>query len=142
MLISKKLFIFLFNISELFIISVTFYILLYPLYIATEVIFPYSFTPIDLCQNSTNLWSFLKQVYIFFFIFSNIIINNFILNRFIFKFFFKNPILYKANSNAQNILSYSNEFKLLIGKSKTKDIYIPESGLYQNFLITGTIGSR
>ena len=30
---------------------------------------------------------------------------------------------------------------MLIGKNETEEIYIPEKGLYQNFLITGTIGS-
>ena len=30
---------------------------------------------------------------------------------------------------------------LLIGKNNNEELYIPEKGLYQNFLITGTIGS-
>ena len=30
---------------------------------------------------------------------------------------------------------------MLIGKNEIEEIYIPEKGLYQNFLITGTIGS-
>lgn len=43
---------------------------------------------------------------------------------------------------SQNICK-KNELNLLIGKdeSNNMNIFIPESGLYQNFLITGTIGS-
>lgn len=47
------------------------------------------------------------------------------------------------NSNTKKI--NSNDFKffnLLVGEFDNQKIYVPESGLYQNFLITGTIGSR
>ena len=42
------------------------------------------------------------------------------------------------------ITNLKNNFSLLIGKefSSQKEIYIPEKGLYQNILVTGTIGSR
>ncbi len=47
----------------------------------------------------------------------------------------------KSLNNSNSILSL-NSLNLLIGKnSNNSKIYIPEAGLYQNFLITGTIGS-
>lgn len=57
-----------------------------------------------------------------------------------FPFFQTSPISTKKN------LPYSmpakDSLQLLIGKNSSHHkIYIPESGLYQNFLITGTIGS-
>lgn len=136
-LIYKKIFILIFNILELFFSITLFYILLRPLYLSSEVIISYGLTPVDICKSDNNLWNFLKQIYIFFFIFSNIMINNFMLNRFILKIFFRNNKV-----STKKIISHNNDFQLLIGKSKINNIYIPENGLYQNFLITGTIGSR
>ena len=136
--INKKIFILLFNFLELILSTIIFFILLKPLYLASEVIITYGLKPVDICQSDNNLWSFLKQIYVLFFIFSNIMINNFILNRFIFKNFFKKKKVFQKTT----ITPHYTDFHLLIGKSKTKYIYIPENGLYQNFLITGTIGSR
>ena len=47
------------------------------------------------------------------------------------------------SSKSKNMINAYNNLQLFIGiDKKTKsNIYIPESGLYQNFLITGTIGS-
>ena len=49
-----------------------------------------------------------------------------------------------CNNDSENIIvTNQNKLQLLIGKNKNtkKAIYVPEKGLYQNFLITGTIGS-
>ena len=47
------------------------------------------------------------------------------------------------SKNSKNSFINNNKLHLLIGQDeKTNNkIYVPESGLYQNFLITGTIGS-
>ena len=47
----------------------------------------------------------------------------------------------KLNSNKNHLNSDSQKLNLLIGKNNGENICIPEKGLYQNFLITGTIGS-
>ena len=89
--------------------------------------------------------------------FSNFIISNFIYNRFFInllsifnKFthkksnFKKNSNLYfKNNIHSKKSIKTSGHLQLKIGQveSSKETIYIPESGLYQNFLITGTIGS-
>ena len=76
--------------------------------------------------------------------FSNFIISNFIYTRFISKLdFIKNIPTTKKNQNPTHSVNSQNSLNLLIGLNKETNskIYIKESGLYQNFLITGTIGS-
>ena len=47
------------------------------------------------------------------------------------------------STKQKNISNTCNHLQLLIGfnENSKSNVYIPESGLYQNFLITGTIGS-
>ena len=70
------------------------------------------------------------------FLFSNILYANNI-----FVYFYK--LYNKHSSKPKKDNEISNKLNLLIGydKSQNENIYLPESGLYQNFLITGTIGS-
>ena len=78
-----------------------------------------------------NHFSFFifKLFFIIFCFFSNFIIFHFILSKF---------NLFKKNNN----VSPNSSFNLLIGKdSSNKLIYIPEKSLYQNILVTGSIGS-
>ena len=139
---------------------------LYPLYTAQEVIITYGIHPFDICSSNPDLWQFLKISYIFIFIFSQFIISYFIYSRIllIIKFFrkkidlSKNKIDYdsknllydKSKTSSKNslnskisFLTQNSSLNLLIGEDieTNKKIYLPESGLYQNFLITGTIGS-
>ena len=131
---------FIFKISLVFSFSIFSFICMYlffhPLFIATEVIIPYSFTPFDICQKNPILWENLKHFYIIFYFFCNLI-----LFRFVFFSIFKN---FPFRKNTTMISSQSDDsIKLLIGKDfkSSKPIFISEKGLYQNMLITGTIGS-
>ena len=111
-----------------------------PVYNSKEIIIEYGIKPFDICSENPILWEYIKKIYIFTFIFSNLIINNIIYNKII-----------KINKkiNTEKINKNNNENKnaeklnLLIGydKKTNSNIYIPEKGLYQNFLITGTIGT-
>ena len=125
----------------------------YPIYTAKEVIITYGIHPFDICSKNPELWNLIKITYIITFIISNIVIANFIFLRIIC------PIINtfkKILSKPQKIIYHSKNFKnknnsnlkkkslnLLIGQDleDNSNIIIPESGLYQNFLITGTIGS-
>ncbi len=82
------------------------------------------------------VWKYLKIIYIFSFIFANIIYLNFIYSK-ISKIFLKKKI------KKEKFKIKTDKLNLLIGNDEEtgKNIYLPESGLYQNFLITGTIGS-
>lgn len=119
--------------------------LFYQLYIAEEVIIPYGIHPFDICSKNSDLWNIIKKVYIFTFIFSNIVFTTSIYNRFLvkFKFFKSNNISNQVEFSKDISKVSSSDLSLLIGfdEKNNSNIYIPESGLYQNFLITGTIGS-
>lgn len=120
----------------------------YPIYTSTEVIIPYGLHPFDICSANPELWNAIKLLYIFTFIFSNFVISRFIYIRIIQKVLslfskkMKNTSLlsedYKTHS--QNFVN-SLYLKIGLDEKTNTEIYIPESGLYQNFLITGTIGS-
>lgn len=105
-----------------------------PLYQAEELIIPYGLHPFDICYNNPLLWKYIKISFIFFYIFSNIII----ISSFLKRFLLFNKISY---INKENIYLKDSSLKLLIGNNGDSDVIIPESGLYQNFLITGTIGT-
>ena len=120
----------------------------YPIYLAQEIIIPYGITPFDICSKNPDLWQYIKNIYIIVFIFSNFLISNFIYSR-IYNFtkFFKykksTSILIKKEKSKTHSKNFANSLNLLIGSDEitNSNIYVPESGLYQNFLITGTIGS-
>lgn len=109
------------------------------IFTAKELIISYGIKPIDICSQKI-LWKYIKILYIITFIFSNLIYSDILYKKII--------ILYKKDKNNLNIfMGKSNEqdykLQLRIGYDlvSNKEIIIPESGLYQNFLITGTIGS-
>ena len=123
------------NLILLILILLCSYQLFIPLYQAEEVIVSFGLNPSDICYDNPLLWKYLKISFIFFYIFSNFIILNSLISRFhIFP-----PNQKQSSQPSQN----SSSLKLLIGKNMTSNqkIYLPESGLYQNFLITGTIGT-
>ena len=118
--------------------SVIFIKILYPIFNATELIIDYGIKPIDICQQE-KLWKFMRILYVITFIFSNLVYSNFLFNKI---------IKFQSISNQRKLKTVKenqadSELKLCIGFDyKTKeDIYIQERGLYQNFLITGTIGT-
>ena len=115
------------------------------MYTAEEVIITYGIHPFDICSRNPDLWDFLKSSYILIFVFSQIIISYFIYSRILLIFQFFKKSLKKNSKDKDSFLTpnFNSRINLLIGlESDTNSkIYLPESGLYQNFLITGTIGS-
>jgi len=107
-------------------------LILKPIFISNNIIFPYSIEKFNICEKNPILWSNIKLLYVIFYILTSIIISNSIFNL-----LFKNfPIKNNMAHNIQN-----DKLKLLIGYNDNKEIYIEENGLYQNFLISGTTGS-
>ena len=133
----RLIFIFCYSI---FLCSIAFY-LFYPLYISNEIIITYGIHPFNICNEYPKLWFYIKLFFIITFIFSNIIISNIIYRNLI---NLKNICQKKSkkNINKLNIINSSN-LNLEIGRNPIDNsiIKIPEYGLYQNFLITGTIGT-
>ncbi len=114
----------------------------YPIYTADELIITYGLKPFDICSKNPVLWKYLKITHILTFTFSSIICTNFIISK-ISKKFFK-PKQKSKTLTKENLPTHSSKnLQLLIGfdENSKHNIYVPESGLYQNFLITGTIGS-
>lgn len=116
-------------------LSAIFFFLLYPIYISNSIIFPYSITPFDIVNKYPSIWLKLKQFYILFFAFSNIILSNFIYSNLI-----KKINLKPKTKEKNNIVD--DELNLSIGYDINKNLVkIPLKSLYQNLLITGTIGT-
>lgn len=110
----------------------------YPIFISDEIIITYGVHPFNICLKNPLLWKYIKIVFIFTYVFSNFIFSNFIFNQFLVKFFVKKD---KKSSGSKVLGSNLSKLNLLVGKFNNEDVFIPENGLYQNFLITGTIGS-
>ena len=108
--------------------------ILKPIFQAQELIITYGLKPFDICESNAKLWQYIKIIYIITFFTSNLICSNFVYNKI--------PIKKKIEKHLDT-KNKDDKLKLLIGyNQKTKEkIYIPKSGLFQNFLITGTIGS-
>ena len=111
--------------------------LLWPIFTAKELIITYGIKPFDICQKNIKLWNLIKILYIITFLFSNLIYSYFVFNK------IKNNEKIEPKKEMMEKDKLKNNLKLLIGYDiKTKEkIYLPEYGLYQNFLITGTIGT-
>ena len=112
-------------------------ILFYQIYNSNEVIIEYGLEPINICSKSPELWKIIKKIYDYTYVFSSFVINNYI-----FSVSFQH-VVNKKWKNPTNSNSKREKFELLIGHDidQNEDIFIPENGLYQNILITGTIGS-
>lgn len=105
---------------------------IYPIYEAEEIIIKYTNNPIDIVNKNPKVWEIIKKTYIVVYLFSVSTIGKIILNKIEMK-----PKIKTEDKEIEKGL------KLLIGydEKEKKKIYLPETGLYQNFLITGTIGS-
>ena len=144
---------FLFSLFFTLILCFLGYNLFSPLYFQKHIIIDYGLHPFDICIEQPVLWKYLKFIFCITYIFSSIFFSN------LFFYLFKNNNFLKFNSKkSKNIFSKFNsqknnyslinlnkkyELKLLIGENiSTKElIYLPEKSLYQNILITGTIGT-
>ena len=120
---------------------VSFFIMFFffkPIFFADTLIFPYSVHPFDICVKAPVAWKYIKLIYIISFIFSSLIISNSI-----------SSIIFKKEKSAskklhlKNSKKYNSKLNLFIGNDikSNSPIYLSEKALYQNILITGTIGT-
>ena len=109
----------------------------YPILSAKNLIFPYCLNPFDIVSEYPNAWNIIKNTYYFCSYACIFIIINSLIS-------FKTIKSKKNNRIKKNNNIPPDNLKILVGyNSLNKEkIYIPEKGLYQNILITGTIGSR
>lgn len=109
-----------------------------PILSATTLIFPYSLNKFDIILTYPTIWNYIKKTYC---------INSFI-TIYLFVLSLQNFILMRRQKKVKkpkslNSTDINSKFNLFIGNNTLNEkIYIPEKGLYQNILVTGTIGSR
>lgn len=107
-----------------------------PIYQANKIVIPYAVHPFDICKSYPIWWKNIKIVYILFYILANGIIANKIYTT------IKRKIKPKKAESQLKETNNKEELKIFVGKNQENNlIYIPEKSLYQNILITGTIGS-
>ena len=110
------------------------------IYFSTCIIFNFAINPFNIVEKNLILWNFIKIFSIIFYLFSNFIIFHFIFS----KYSFKNTknITYKNKTIIRENIFSSLNLQLNIGyNSENNLITLPEKSLYQNILITGTIGT-
>ena len=112
--------------------TIVFANILKPIFIAEEVIITYGLKPFDICSKNAELWKYVKIIYMITFLTSNLICSNLLYNK-----------IPTKKKKKQKEIENDNDLKLLIGYNRKtgEKVYLPKSGLFQNFLITGTIGS-
>lgn len=125
----------------LFISILLFLIVLFifsPIFTATNLIFPYSLSKFDIIVEYPIVWKYIKIMYLIN-CFITIYLTIFSFSKFIRTIKIKIP----KKLNTENNFLNSN-FSLLLGTSEktSQNVYLQEKGLYQNILVTGTIGSR
>lgn len=106
-----------------------------PIFKATSLIFPYAINPFDICLKVPTAWFYIKLSFKITLIF----------NLFTFIYSFSSslfPNKAKVKNKKQKLKKPKNLY-LYIGNNykNNSPIYINEKGLYQNILVTGTIGS-
>jgi len=126
----------LFSLSIIFTVLVLIFFL--PILTTKNLIFPYSIHPFDIAHAYPKSWFYIKIFYCFSLFITILLTLNSI------SIFLK----FKKKTKKKDLLNEDfiskNNLNLLVGinPNNQKQIFITEKGLYQNILVTGTIGSR
>lgn len=117
------------------------YILFKPIYISSSVMIPYSLRPYDICITNPDLWKSIKFYFVIFYLLSAFICSN-SLYSLIFRNKFNNKLVNKTTINPTSKHTNNKGLSIIAGSDENNNlVFIPEKSLYQNILITGTIGS-
>ena len=111
------------------------FIIFEPIFNAKNLIFPYAIHPFDIVSVYPDTWILLKKFYFFSFFISYSIL--------FYRIFNLIYIHYPPKIKKEKIFLIKNtsELSLFIGLNTNQPVFISEKGLYQNILITGTIGA-
>lgn len=116
-------------------LSILFFIYFFkPIYISNNIIIYFSVHPFNICTEQPLIWNIIKYTTFF----------SYLININIFLIFLSKKFNYTKNINKNIIYSTSKNSSLFLNIGFNKDnelISIPEKSLYQNILITGTIGT-
>ncbi|MDO5557692.1 MAG: hypothetical protein Q4G05_05605 [Clostridia bacterium] len=112
------------------------YFIFKSIFTSTIVMIPFALTPFNVVEKSPELWKIIKVSYIFLCVSSSILMYNFFYRNYFYAFLSKKE-KYKVQESPLPQGLY-----LYLGKNgKQEKIYLTEKALYQNILITGTIGT-
>lgn len=106
----------------------------YPIFISNNITISFAIHPFNICRKHPEFWHYFKIIYIVILVISSLSLSYILVKYFL-------------HLNTNNVLSkketYVSTLNLKIGysQSQNQDIFLPEKSLYQNILITGTIGS-
>ncbi len=113
------------------------FLFFYKIFISNYILIDFAVHPFNICEKYPELWSFIKVSYLLSFSINILIISNMIYST-----IFSRRKINKIENDTINNNFDSSELKLLAGKDLNNNlVFINEKGLYQNILITGTIGS-
>ena len=112
-----------------------YYSIFYTIYNSNNIIFIYAVHPFNICEEQPIIWNIIKNSSIIFYLFSN----------FIFIYLISKKIfIIKINENKTIKKEIISPFDLSLDigfNDKNNLVSLPEKSLYQNILITGTIGT-
>lgn len=122
------------------------FFLFHDLFLADSIVISFSVHPFDICKKYPTFWFYFKRLYIIVSIISSIIFSNYFVNKFSNCKFLSNNNYNSKDvskiSNSNYTLLNTNDLNLLAGvDNNNHKIFIPYKGLFQNILVTGTIGS-
>ena len=109
---------FIFILYLIILLSICSFQLFFPIYQAKEIIINTGLHPSDICYDNPLLWKYLKISFIFFYLFSNVIIINLFISRL--------HIFEKSQIENQHPHSQNSNLELLIGEDfkNSQKIYI------------------
>ena len=118
--------------------SIIMFLIFQEIFYSNNILIDFALHPFNICEKYPDLWNFIKISYVLSFNTSILIISTLI-----YSVIFSKQKNNKSDNNLTNIDNKLNsELNLLVGTDASNNfVYISEKGLYQNILITGTIGS-
>ena len=118
--------------------SIIMFLIFQEIFYSNNILIDFALHPFNICEKYPDLWNFIKISYVVSFNTSILIISTLI-----YSVIFSKQKNNKSDNNLTNIDNKLNsELNLLVGTDASNNfVYISEKGLYQNILITGTIGS-
>ena len=125
----------LFLVTSISIVFIALFNIFKPILKANSLIFPFAVHPFDIAKVYPETWNLLKSLYFITSFFSFFILFNKLFNI-VYSMFPENISKAKVKD-----LNQTEELSLLLGTASNIPVFISEKGLYQNILITGTIGT-
>ena len=126
-----------------FILTIFNLIIFKEIFFSKHIIFSFSIHPFDICKKYSSFWSVFKKTYLITLIFASLIISYYLYSIFLkIKSLFINKNHSTNKDSTLNFSETNSQFNLLVGTNENNDnVFIPLKGLFQNVLVTGTIGS-